>query len=63
MASTFLDAHLIWLDEGIGRVGHQTASLKAEFRALISCEVLSGMAYCIQKLIDVAMSGQLDELL
>ena len=63
MGSTMSDAHLIWLDEGIGRVCHKTTSLKAEFRTLISCEMLPSMAYRIQKLINIAMSGQLDKLL
>jgi hypothetical protein len=30
---------------------------------LVSCEMFSSMAYGVQKLIDIAMSGQLDELL
>ena len=63
MGFTNYAAYLVWLNEGVGRIHHQTAGSKSKLGALVTCQVLSGMSDSFHEFVGVTAAGQFNELL
>ena len=63
MGFTNYAAYLVWLNEGVRRIHHQTAGSKSKLGTLVTCQVLSGMSDSFHEFVGVTAAGQFNELL